>query len=98
MSNDQPAPTTAKEDRHYLCLEIGEYRNFAEAVSTQCYLNRDGQLCKLRNAKTKKLKNLRHGILKSPYLLKSMIWKEQLRLIEAELTKRRGIPRHAYQP
>lgn len=89
------APTTAVQDRNYLCLSIGEYKVFAEAVSTQCYLNRDGNLCKLKNAKTKKLKNLRYTIKKSPYLMKSMIWKEQLRLIEAELTKRRGIPRYA---
>lgn len=92
--NDSPeAPLTAVQDRHYLCLEIEEYRQFAEAVSTFCYLNRDAQLCKLKNAKTKKLKNLRYGIRKSPYLMKSLIWKEQLRLIEAELIKRRGRPR-----
>jgi len=88
-------PQTAVQDRHYLCLEIAEYRNFAEALSNHCYLNREGQHCKLKNAKTKKLKNLRYGILKSDYLLKSLIWKEQLRLIEAELQKRRGVPRYA---
>lgn len=82
------APTTAVQDRHYLCLTIAEYKSFAEALSNHCYLNKDGAHCKLKNAKTKKLKNLRYTIKKSPYLLKSLIWKEQLRMIEAELAKR----------
>lgn len=92
MSNIDPdQPTTAVQDRHYLCLTIAEYQTFAEAVSTFCYLNRDGQLCKLRKASTKKLKNLKYGIKKSPYLMKSLIWKEQLRLLENELNKRQHI-------
>lgn len=86
--SDIEAPQTAVQDRHYLCLSIEEYRTFAQAVSTQSYLNRDGQICKLRHAKLKKLKNLRYTIKKSPYLLKSMIWKEQLRLIEIEINRR----------
>ncbi|CBX87944.1 hypothetical protein [Roseovarius Plymouth podovirus 1] len=69
-------------------MEIREYRQFAEALMSNCYLNREAQPCKLKNAKTKKLKNLRSGIRKSPYLLKSIIWKEQLRQIEQELAKR----------
>lgn len=81
-------PKTAVQDRHYLNMSIEEYKNFAESVSTFCYLNRDGQLCKLRNAKLKKLKNLRHGIKKSDFLMASLIWKEQLRLIEAEIRRR----------
>lgn len=92
MSNTEP-PKTAVQDRHYLCLTIPEYQNFAKAVSTQCYLNRDGHLCKLKNAKTKKLKNLRYGIKRSPYLMQSLIWKEQLRLIEVEIAKRRDVRR-----
>lgn len=82
------APQTAVQDRSYLGLDIHEYRTFAEAVSTQCFLNRDGQPCKLKNATLKKLKNVRYTIKKSSYLMQSLIWKEQLRLIEAEIQKR----------
>ncbi len=94
MTDNNPAPTTAVQDRHYLCLSIPEYRTFAEAVGTFCYLNQDGQLCKLKNAKIKKLKNLRTTIRKSDYLMKSLIWKEQLRLIEAEIRRRQ----HGWKP
>jgi len=89
MSNTNPV-TNTKQDRLHLGLSIDEYRNFAEAVNTQCYLNRDGQLCNLKNAKTKKLKNLRYTIRKSEYLQVSMIWKAQLHFIEMEIAKRRG--------
>lgn len=85
---DQPAPTSTKEDREFLGLTIAEYQKFCEAVQTQCFLNREGNLCKLKNAKTKKLKNLRYKIIKSEHLMKSMIWREQLRLIEIEIAKR----------
>jgi len=90
MSDADPI-TNTKADSQHLCLTIDEYRNFAEAVNTQCYLNRDGQLCKLKNAKTKKLKNLRYTIRKSEYLLRSMIWQAQLHFIEMEIKKRQGV-------
>lgn len=89
MSDEAPITNTI-QDRHHLGLNIEEYRTFAEAVNTQCYLNKDGQLCKLKNAKTKKLKNLRYTIRKSEYLLRSMIWKAQLHFIEIEISKRQG--------
>jgi hypothetical protein len=54
------------------------------------YLNREAQICLLKNAKTKKLKNLRANIRKSNYLMKSLIWTEQYRLIQLELNKRRN--------
>lgn len=92
------APTTARQDRHYLCMSIPEYQKFAEAVSNHCYINKEGQLCKLKNAKTKKLKNLRYTIRKSPYLIESLIWREQLRLIELELGKRRQTPQNRRPP
>lgn len=88
----KPAPETAIQDRHYLSMTIEEYKKFAEAVSTYCYINKDGQLCKLKNAKTKKLKNLRHTIRKNKIFMTSLIWKEQLRLIELELGKRQHVP------
>lgn len=89
-SDDVPAPTTAVEDRHYLQMSIPEYQNFAQAVGTKCFLSRDGQHCKLKNATNKKLKNIRYGIRKSDYLMKSLIWKEQLRIIDFELNRRQG--------
>lgn len=95
MSDIEP-PLTAIQDRHYLKMSIPEYKKFAEAVSSFCYINREGNLCKLRNAKTKKLKNLRHGIRKSDFLMKSLIWKEQLRLLEMELNKRQRFARGDY--
>lgn len=85
------APKTAVEDRYYLGLTIPEYQNFAQAVGNKCFLDKEGNHCKLKNATTKKLKNIRYGINKSQYLLKSLIWKEQLRIVEFELQKRRGI-------
>jgi hypothetical protein len=96
VSNTE-APTTVREDRHYICLTIPEYNNFAEAIATGCYLDRDGNHCKISKAKLKKLKNIRYTIMKSPYLLKSLIWKEQLRLIEQELRKRQRIKRGEFQ-
>lgn len=90
--SDTEQPTTAVQDRNYLRMSIPEYKNFAEAVSSFCYLNKEGNLCKIRNAKIKKLKNIRHGIRRSDFLMKSLIWREQLRLIEVELSKRQ---RHA---
>lgn len=85
-------PTTAQEDRQYLQMTISEYQNFAHAVANKCYLNRLGDACMLKNAKTKKLKNIKTIIRRSPFLMQSMIWKEQLRLIEQELAVRRGNP------
>ena len=92
--SDTEAPTTALKDRHYLCLTIPEYKAFAEALANNCFLNRDAQACSIPKAKTKKLKNIRAKIRKHQYLMKSLIWKEQLRRIEIELTKRRKEPRH----
>lgn len=88
--SDTDAPTTAQEDRHYLCMDITEYKLFAEYLSQNGYLNREAQICLLKRAKTKKLKNLRAEIRKSEYLMKSLIWTEQLRLIQLELSKRRN--------
>ena len=92
--SDTDAPTTALEDRHYLCLTIPEYRNFAEAVGNNCFLNRDAQHVSIKRAKTKKLKNVRATIKKSDYLMKSLIWIEQLRLIELEIRRRQ----HGFKP
>lgn len=82
------APTTAREDRQYLGMDVSEYKHFAECLSQQGYLNKQAQICLMRNTKTKKLKNIRAGIRKSEYLLKSLIWQEQLRIINQELKKR----------
>ena len=89
MSMNINRPTTVITDRRYLRLNTQEYRQFAKALSANCYLNKKKHFCKLKKAKTKKLQNLRYGIKKSTYLLKSLIWKEQLRLIEVELNKRK---------
>lgn len=86
---DIDPPTTAQEDRQYLSMEISEYKHFAECLSKNGYLNRQADICLLKNTKTKKLKNLRSNIRKSDYLMRSLIWKEQLRLIQLELNKRR---------
>ena len=91
------APKTAQGDRRYLQMDIPEYQKFANAVASKCYLNRVGDLCQLKNAKTKKLKNIRTVIKRSPFLMQSMIWKEQLRLIEQELLLRRGSPQRRNQ-
>lgn len=93
--SDTDAPTTALEDRHYLCLTIPEYKAFAEALSKNCFLNREAQACSITKAKTKKLKNIRANIRKHGYLMKSLIWTEQLRRVEQELAKRRKAPRYA---
>lgn len=89
------APQTTREDREYLGLTISEYNEFSDAIMAGCYLNRDHQQCKLKGAKTKKLKNLRYKIKKSEFLSASMIWRAQLHIVEAELKRRRGVPRHA---
>ena len=93
--SDTEAPTSALEDRHYLGLSISEYKAFAEALANNCFLNREAQPCSIPKAKTRKLKNIRANIRKHDYLMKSLIWKEQLRRIELELSKRRKEPRHA---
>jgi hypothetical protein len=95
MSGIEP-PLTVIQDRHYLKMSISEYKNFAEAVSSFCYLNKEGNHCKIRNAQTKKLKNLKYGIKKSNFLMKSLIWKEQLRLLEVELSKRQRLVQRDY--
>jgi hypothetical protein len=84
-----PAPTTTIADREYLGLTVGEYRNFAENVH-HAYINREGDVCLLKNAKTKKLKNIRYKIIKSEFLLQSMIWRAQLQSIEQEIRRRRA--------
>jgi hypothetical protein len=89
------APTSALEDRHYLCLTIPEYKAFAEALANNCFLDGDAKPHPITKATTKKLKNLRSTILKEEYLMKSLIWNEQVRLIERELHKRRSNPRYA---
>lgn len=94
MSNTEPAPTTALEDRHYLNLSIPEYRDFAEALAKNCFLDRQANACSITKAKTKKLKNIRATIRKHPFLMNSLIWKEQLRRIDIELSKRRKVPRY----
>jgi hypothetical protein len=85
------APTNTIQDRQYLQLSIPEYQNFAEAVQSSCFLNREGNHYKVKNAKTKKLKNLRHKIKNSEFLLQSMIWKAQLHVIQAEIDKRQKV-------
>lgn len=85
------APQSTAQDRQYLKMEISEYRAFADCLSTQSFIKRDGQICKLKTAKLKKLKNLRYTIKKNEFLMKSLIWREQLRLIEVEISKRRRI-------
>ena len=82
------APTNTQQDRRYLCLTKTEYDHFAEAIQTGCYLNKQANLVKLKNTKTKKLKNLRYSIRKYPYIMQSMIWQAQLRIIEIEIRKR----------
>ncbi|ANJ20822.1 hypothetical protein RDp07_gp11 [Roseobacter phage RD-1410Ws-07] len=94
MPDEIVPPTTVQQDRHYLCMTVAEYQDFSECIQTSCYLNKQGQHCKLKNAKTKKLKNLRYSIRKAPYLMASLIWQAQLRIIENEISKRRGVPRH----
>lgn len=86
--SDIDAPVTAQQDRQYLCMDIAEYQHFAKCLSQNGYLNRQSQICLLKNAKTKKLKNIRANIRKSDYLMKSLIWTEQMRLIQLEIKKR----------
>lgn len=93
--DDIKEPKNTTEDRHYLCLEVSEYRDFSECIQANCYLNPQGQWCKIRKAKTKKLKNLRYNIKRTPYLMASLIWQAQLRIIENELSRRRAAPRYA---
>ena len=92
--NNVPITDTVM-DRNYLRMSIPEYQKFAEAVSTHCHLNRDGNSCKLKKAKTKKLKNLRYGIRQSSFLMKSMIWRAQLQFIENELQTRQKVKHYA---
>lgn len=96
MPDEIKPPKTAREDRNFLCLTITEYQDFSECIQRGCYLNKDGNHCKLKNAKTKKLKNLRYNIKRSKYLMASLIWQAQLAIIEREITKRRGVPRHEF--
>lgn len=91
MPDEFTAPTNTIQDREHLKLSISEYQNFSEAVSKNCFLDRDGNHCKLKNAKTKKLKNLRYKINKSEYLKVSMIWRAQLHVIQMELSKRNAV-------
>ena len=85
------APTNTLEDRHYLRLFKKEYDHFAEAIQTGCYLDKRENMVKLKNTKTKKLKNLRSSIRKSTYLMQSMIWQAQLRIIETEIRRRQHV-------
>lgn len=81
-------PTNTISDRHYLCLTLSEYQSFSECIQKGCYLNKEGNHCKVKNTKTKKLKNLVYKFRKSPYLHKSLIWKAQIQVIKAELERR----------
>jgi len=88
MPDDSSVPTSAMEDRHYLCLTIPEYQNFSEAVNTNCFLDRHGNHVKIKKAKIKKLKNIRHSIKKTPYFMKSMIWRALLERLNEEIDNR----------
>ena len=85
----EEAPINTISDRHYLCLTVTEYQDFAECIQNGCYLNKEGNHCKVKKAKTKKLKNLIYKFKKSPYLHKSLIWKAQMHVIKAELKRRK---------
>lgn len=86
------APTSAREDRLYLKMDIPDYRDLCEAVMKDCYRDKKKQHCSLKGAKLKKLKDLRFLLTKNPKLACSMIYKELIRRIEVEINKRQAMP------
>lgn len=82
-------PQNALQDRKYLGWEIHDYHDMAKALGDNCYHNKEGQHCSIPKAKLKKLRDLKWVISKNPKLANSLIFKEQLRLIEFELQKRK---------
>lgn len=88
MEEMEKVPTNTMQDRLYLNLTKREYDNFADCIQQGCYMNKFGSFVKLKNCKTKKLKNMVYKIKKNSLLLQSMIWKAQLQVIERELQRR----------
>lgn len=82
-------PQNALQDRKYLGWEIPDYHDMAMALGNNCFRNKEGQHCSIAKAKLKKLRDLKWVISKNPKLANSLIFKEQLRLIEFELQKRK---------
>ena len=84
---------SAKQDRQNLGLPIAYYKRMAEALSTHSYLNKEGQFIKIAKMKKKRLKNLRHNILKDPVKKDSPIYRELVRQIKIQITKGERRPR-----
>lgn len=87
-SKGKTGPVTSQEDRAYLGLSISDYKHFVRAIENKCFLNKQKDLVFINSAKTKHLRNREFSIRKNPFLMKSLIWREQLRLIRKELRKR----------
>lgn len=80
--------TNCGEDRKLLGWDIRKYDLMAQMLSENCYQNKHGDWCKISNAKTKKLKNLRAMLRKDKTYGHSMIMKEYARRLDQEIQKR----------
>lgn len=78
----------AVEDRQYLGWSQQKYREFAEALGNNCFVNKHGDHVSIKKCKTKKLKNVRAEVRRSTDWKKSMIIKELHRRLDFEIKKR----------
>ena len=78
----------AVEDRQYLGWSQFKYREFAEALGNNCFVNKQGDHVSIKKCKTKKLKNVRAEVRRSTDWEKSMIIKELYRRLDFEILKR----------
>lgn len=83
---------TALDDRKALKWTIPYYKRMAEAVSQNCFLDKEENFCKISKAKKKKLKNLRYQILKDPVKSQSPIHLEIVRRCTVQIRKHERRP------
>ncbi|AGH07426.1 hypothetical protein SUFG_00059 [Sulfitobacter phage phiCB2047-B] len=82
-------PTSTVSDRNHLEMEYEDYHDLAEAVSKNCIRDRFKNHMPIRKLKIRKIHNMRNRIIKSEKLSKSLIFKEMLRQLNQELSKRK---------
>ncbi len=80
------------KDRQALGLSISKYRDMAEGLANNCYLNKTGDSVKISKAKSKKLKNMRQNILKDPVKSQSLIYMELVRRLNIQISKKERRP------
>ena len=83
---------TAKEDREVLGWSMTKYRDLAEALGDNCFINVKGNKVRIHKTKRKKLLNMKYYIKRNKVFICSPIHIELLRRINIQIAKNQKIP------